>query len=91
MLNHKLSLIVIDFIGKKEIKRHLVTARIKNYPKIDRESAIEELVTGEYVTLRRGESKIRGRSPVFIRLTERGVSEFEKNKGSINDMSIWNI
>jgi hypothetical protein len=91
MIENKLVKMVILFLSNGEQPRHKVSAKIKNYPKADQADAIKVLVTGKFISIREDRTSVIGRTPAFIKLTEKGIEKSEGYSEKPEHESIWNI
>tara|TARA_R110000851_G_C13019314_1_gene560037 strand:- start:47 stop:322 length:276 start_codon:yes stop_codon:yes gene_type:complete len=89
MIENKLVKMVILFLSQGEQPRHKVSAKIKNYPKTDQSDAIKTLMIGKFISIREDRSSSIGRTPAFIKLTEKGIEKAQGYSQKPEHKSIW--
>ena len=87
---NKLVPMILFYLQDGSKPRHKVTAKIKNYPKSDREDAIEYVVNEKLVSLS-FEASCVGRTPVSISLTEKGVERAKELSTKPRHKSVWGV
>lgn len=83
--------IILKTLVDEPKSRTTVTCKIKNYPKQDRDQAIREVMTDGLVTLFQLDNSPKGRKPVMIKLTTKGLIEASKASSTPSDNTIWSI
>lgn len=91
MEENKLIKMAIMFIGEGEVARYKVTNKLKNYPTEMRDEAVKALIDGAYVQIFQGKGKTIGRTPAFIKLTEKGLEKLKGYSDKPTHKSVWNI
>lgn len=87
---NKLVPMILFYLQDGSKPRHKVTAKIKNYPKSDREDAIDYVVNEKLVSLSFEKSSI-GRTPVSVSLTEKGAERAKELSTTPRHKSVWGI
>ena len=87
---NKLIPIILFYLQDGSKPRHKVTAKIKNYPKPEREEAIEYVVNEKLVSLSL-EASCVGRTPVSISLTEKGAERAKELSTKSRHKSVWGV
>lgn len=88
---NKASELVLRFLSDGEKPRHMVTSKIKNFDGNEQRKGILALIAGEYISQREEIKDGRGRNPVFISLTEKGIKRAKDIQAKPQDKSIWSI
>ena len=86
----KLKKIILLFLLDEAKPRHKVTAQIRNYPKESREEAIKYVMENGLVSLFEMKSS-KGRNPVMIKLTSKGLLEAATYNSEPIDKTVWII
>jgi hypothetical protein len=86
----KLIKITLLFLLDGAKTRWKVTAKLKNYEKKHRESAIRYMMQNKLVSLYEIDGT-KGRNPVMIKLTDAGIKEAESYNASPIDKTVWSI
>ena len=86
----KLKKIILLFLLDEAKPRHKVTGKIRNYPKKNRDEAIRYVMENDLVSLFEMSSG-RGRNPVMIKLTDRGLREASLLSSEPIDKTVWSI
>lgn len=88
MLDNKLVKMVLLFLKDGEKKRWEVTNKMRNYPREEKDLAVKYLFDNGLVSIREDVERVGlGRTPAYIRLTQKGqeaakgLSEAPINKG----------
>lgn len=87
---NKLVPMILFYLQDGSKPRHKVTAKIKNYPKQDRDEAISYVVNEKLVSLSFGNSSV-GRTPVSISLTEKGAERAKELSVTPRHKSVWGV
>ena len=91
-MNNKLVAMILFFLSDGEKPRHKVTNKIKNYSKQMQSEAISFLLEERLVSIREDrKSGFLGRTPCYIKLTEKGVERSKEISGKPRHNSIWNV
>ncbi|AGH07320.1 hypothetical protein VPGG_00003 [Vibrio phage VBM1] len=91
-MENKLVPMILFFLSHGEKPRYEVTQKIRNYPKDMRQEAIDYIMKEKLVSLREVRSEHgRGRTPVFISLTEKGIERSLEISEKPRHTSVWNI
>jgi hypothetical protein len=91
-MENKLVAMILIFLEDGEKPRHKVTMKIRNYPKDMRDGAIRYIMSEKLVQLREcRENCGRGRTPVFISLTEKGSERVMEISRRPRHKSVWEI
>jgi len=86
----KLKKIILLFLLDEAKPRHLVTSKLRNYPKENRDAAIKYVMENKLVSLFEMKSP-KGRNPVMIKLTAKGLDEASILNSSPIDKTVWSI
>jgi len=89
-VTNKLKKIVLLFLLYEAKPRHLVTAKLKNYPKENRDAAIRYILENKLISLFEIKSN-KGRNPVMIKLTDKGLLEASSLNSEPVDKIVWSI
>jgi hypothetical protein len=91
-MNNKLVPMILFYLSDGEKPRHKVTNKIKNYSKKMQSDAISYLLKEKLVCIRedRNPSKL-GRTPCYIKLSEKGLEVSLEISQKPRHNSIWNI
>lgn len=91
-MENKLVHMALFYLESGEKPRHKVTAKLKNYPSKMREDAVSYLVKEKLIYLREDlQREGRGRTPVYIGLTEKGIERCSEVSRKPRHNSVWNI
>jgi len=90
-MKNKLEKIVLGFLLDGKKLRNLVGAKIKNYDKPLRVDAIDNLIKNGYINMSYGDSQGRGRVPVYIEITEKGVLFLGQLSQTPIENTVWSI
>lgn len=91
-MENKLVSMILLFLESGEKPRHEVTMKIRNYPKPMRESAIKYIMSEKLVSLREDRTRNgRGRTPVYISLTEKGLERAMEISRKPRHVSVWDV
>ena len=88
---NKAAEIALKYLANGEKQRNMVTSKIKNFSRDDQAEAVSLLISGGYIAQRVEERQGRGRNPVYISLTEKGIKLAESLGDKPKDKSIWSI
>ena len=86
----KLKKIILLFLLDEAKPRHKVTAKLKNYPKVNREEAIKFVVHSKLISLFEIAS-LKGRNPVMIKLTAKALEVASELNSSPIDKTVWSV
>ena len=87
----KVSSIIINTLSSGEKRRSIVTNKIKNYPKQERDAGIKSVLEKGYVTARYEKPGSPGRTAVVLKLTKKGKDAVKVAQGTINEKSVWSV
>ena len=73
MAQQKIVKKILEAASKDKAYRHRVSSKIKNFPKAEQEEAINYVLKNGYVQLSTLVTDSRGRNPVIIAITQKGV------------------
>ena len=86
---NKLVPMVLFYLEDGEKPRHKVTEKIKNYSKPMREDAIRFLTNGKLIKMIDAAGTGKGRTPVVIMLTEKGIEFTKELSRTPRNNSVW--
>lgn len=86
----KLKKIILLFLLEDAKPRHKVTGKIRNYPKENRDAAIKYVMENNLISLFEMKSG-KGRNPVMIKLTDKGLNEALLLNSEPIDKTVWSI
>jgi len=91
-MENKLVHMALFYLESGEKPRYKVTNKLKNYPTEMRDDAVSYLVSEKLIYMREERnSGLRGRTPVFIGLTEKGLERCLEVSRKPRHKSVWNI
>lgn len=86
---NKVSEMILVYLIDGEKPRHMITSKIKNFDGIEQRKGITALMFGEYIDQREEVRPGKGRNPVFVSLTEKGIERALLLKDKPQHKSIW--
>ena len=83
--------IIINTVGDKTVKRHVVTNALRNYPRELKTAAISYVIKNGIVEIFNDKPGKAGRTAVLVRLTKKGRSMISEAREYIGEKTIWSV
>ena len=90
-MNEKLVKMILQEVEHGRCKRWEVTNRMRNHERASKVAAIKHCLSGGLVELETENVDGPGRNPVYVSITEKGRTELQRLRETVEEFGIWSV